>query len=47
MLPMAGLTDQMIKVLKPKDVKELLYGPECDYMGVHVKPMTPEEGGLR
>jgi 3-hydroxyisobutyrate dehydrogenase-like beta-hydroxyacid dehydrogenase len=46
MLPMAGLTDQMIKTLKPKDVKELLYGPECDYMGVHVKPMTPEEGGL-
>jgi len=47
MLPMAGLTDQLIKVLKPNDVKELLYGPECDYMGVHVKPMTPEEGGLK
>jgi 3-hydroxyisobutyrate dehydrogenase len=47
MLPMAGLTDQLIKVLKPKDVKELLYGPECDYMGVHIKPMTPEEGGLK
>ena len=46
MLPMAGLTDQMIKTLKAKDVKELLYGPECDYMGVRVKPMTPEEGGL-
>jgi 3-hydroxyisobutyrate dehydrogenase-like beta-hydroxyacid dehydrogenase len=46
MLPMAGLTDQMIKVLKPKDVKELLYDPECDYLGVHVKPMTAEEGGL-
>jgi 3-hydroxyisobutyrate dehydrogenase-like beta-hydroxyacid dehydrogenase len=46
MLPMAGLTDQMVKVLKAKDVAELLYGPECDYMGVHVKPMTPEEGGF-
>jgi len=46
MLPMAGLTDQMIKALKPKDVKELLYGPECEYMGVPVKPMPPEEGGL-
>ena len=45
-LPMAGLTDQMIKTLKAKDVKELLYGPECDYMGVHMTPMTPEEGGL-
>lgn len=46
MLPMAGLTDQLVKVLKPKDVKELLYGPECDYMGVHVKPMSLKEGGL-
>ncbi len=46
MLPMAGLTDQMIKTLKPKDVSALLYGPECDYMGVHVAPMTPEEGGF-
>lgn len=47
MLPMAGLTDQMIKTLKAKDVKALLYGPECDYMGVNVKPMTSEEGGLK
>jgi 3-hydroxyisobutyrate dehydrogenase len=46
MLPMAGLTDQLVKVLRAKDVSELLYGPECDYLGVHVKPMTPDEGGL-
>ena len=46
MLPMAGLTDQLVKMLKAKDVRELLYGPECDYLGVHVKPMTAEEGGL-
>jgi len=46
MLPMAGLTDQLIKTLKAKDVKELLYGPECDYMGVHVTPVPPSEGGL-
>jgi len=46
MLPMAGLTDQLVKVLKAKDVKALLYGEDCDYMGVHVTPMTREEGGL-
>jgi 3-hydroxyisobutyrate dehydrogenase len=46
MLPMAGLTDQLVKVLKAKDVSALLYTPECDYLGVHVKAMTPEEGGL-
>jgi 3-hydroxyisobutyrate dehydrogenase len=46
MLPMSGLTDQLVKVLKAKDVKALLYGKECDYMGVHVEPMTKDEGGL-
>ncbi len=46
MLPMAGLTDQLVKTLKAKNVSELLYGAECDYMGVHVMPLTAEEGGL-
>jgi 3-hydroxyisobutyrate dehydrogenase len=45
-LPLAGQTDQLIKLLTPKDVKALLYGPECEYLGVTVKPMTREEGGL-
>jgi 3-hydroxyisobutyrate dehydrogenase-like beta-hydroxyacid dehydrogenase len=45
-LPMAGLTDQLVKVLKAKDVSALLYAPECSYLGVQVKSMTPEEGGL-
>ena len=44
--PMAGVTDQLVKVLKAKDVKELLYGPECTYLGVKITPLTPEEGGL-
>lgn len=46
MLPMAGVTDQLVKVLKAKDVKELLYGPACTYLGVPVKAMPPDEGGL-
>lgn len=46
MLPMAGVTDQLVKVLKAKDVKELLYGPECTYLGMKITPLKPEEGGL-
>ena len=45
-LPMAGLTDQLIKLFSAKDVKALLYGPECEFLGKTVKPMTREEGGL-
>jgi 3-hydroxyisobutyrate dehydrogenase len=45
-LPLSGQTDQLIKLLSAKDVKALLYGPECDYLGMTVKPMSPEEGGL-
>ncbi len=46
MLPMAGVTDQLVKKLKAKDVKELLYGPECSYLGMKITPMSPDEGGL-
>jgi 3-hydroxyisobutyrate dehydrogenase len=45
-LPLAGLVDQLIKRLKPEDVKELLYGPAARYLGITVTPMRPEEGGL-
>ena len=45
-LPLSGQIDQLVKLLTASDVKALLYGPECDYLGVTVKPMTPEEGGL-
>jgi 3-hydroxyisobutyrate dehydrogenase len=45
-LPLSGQIDQLVKLLSAKDVKALLYGPECDYLGMTVKPMTPEEGGL-
>jgi 3-hydroxyisobutyrate dehydrogenase len=45
-LPLAGQVDQLVKLLTAADVKALLYGPECSYLGVNVKPMSPEEGGL-
>jgi 3-hydroxyisobutyrate dehydrogenase-like beta-hydroxyacid dehydrogenase len=45
-LPLAGQVDQLVKLFSADDVKALLYGPECSYLGVTVKPMSPEEGGL-
>ena len=45
-LPLAGLVDQLVKLLSADDVKALLYGPECSYLGVTVTPMSPDEGGL-
>jgi len=45
-LPLAGLTDQLVKLLTAADVKALLYGEECRYLGVEVSPMSKEEGGL-
>jgi 3-hydroxyisobutyrate dehydrogenase len=45
-LPLAGQVDQLVKLLTAADVKALLYGPECSYLGVNVKAMSPEEGGL-
>jgi 3-hydroxyisobutyrate dehydrogenase len=45
-LPLAGQVDQLVKLLSAGDVKALLYGPECSYLGVTVTPMSPDEGGL-
>jgi 3-hydroxyisobutyrate dehydrogenase-like beta-hydroxyacid dehydrogenase len=45
-LPLAGQVDQLVKLFSADDVRALLYGPECSYLGVTVKPMSPEEGGL-
>jgi 3-hydroxyisobutyrate dehydrogenase len=45
-LPLAGETDQLVKLLTAADVKALLYGEECSYLGVKVSPMSREEGGL-
>jgi 3-hydroxyisobutyrate dehydrogenase len=45
-LPLAGQVDQLVKLFSADDVKALLYGPECSYLGVTVTPMSPDEGGL-
>jgi 3-hydroxyisobutyrate dehydrogenase len=45
-LPLAGQTDQLVKLLTAADVKALLYGEECSYLGVTVSPMSRDEGGL-
>ena len=45
-LPLFGQIDQLIKRLGPDQVKALLYGDEADYLGLTVKPLPPEEGGL-
>jgi 3-hydroxyisobutyrate dehydrogenase len=45
-LPLAGQIDQLVKLLSASDVKALLYGPECSYLGRNVSPLSPEEGGL-
>jgi 3-hydroxyisobutyrate dehydrogenase len=45
-LPLAGQIDQLVKLLSASDVKALLYGPECTYLGRNISPLSPEEGGL-
>ncbi len=45
-LPLAGVTDQLVKLLAASDVKALLYGDQCSYLGRDVIPMSAEEGGL-
>ena len=45
-LPLTGLTDQLVKLLSAKDVKALLYGGECSYLGREIAPMSADEGGL-
>jgi 3-hydroxyisobutyrate dehydrogenase-like beta-hydroxyacid dehydrogenase len=45
-LPLSGQVDQLIKLLKPKDVHALLYEGETTYLGRKVVPLAPEEGGL-
>jgi 3-hydroxyisobutyrate dehydrogenase-like beta-hydroxyacid dehydrogenase len=45
-LPLAGQIDQLVKLLSAADVKALLYGEECSYLGRTIIPLTSEEGGL-
>ena len=45
-LPLAGQIDQLVKLLSAADVKALLYGKECSYLGRTVTPLSGDEGGL-
>lgn len=45
-LPLAGVTDQLVKLLSANDVKALLYGEECSYLGRTIAPMGAADGGL-
>ncbi|EDM47933.1 NAD(P)-dependent oxidoreductase [Marinobacter algicola] len=45
-LPLFGQVDQLVKHLDATKVKNLLYGPETEYLGQNIKPLSKEEGGL-
>ena len=45
-LPLFGQVDQLVKRLGPERVKELLYGPEAEYLGERIVPLDNEHGGL-
>ncbi len=45
-LPLAGQIDQLVKLLSASDVKALLYGEECSYLGRTITPLSSDEGGL-
>jgi 3-hydroxyisobutyrate dehydrogenase-like beta-hydroxyacid dehydrogenase len=45
-LPLSGQVDQLIKTMTAADVAALLYGPECNYLGRRVAPLSRADGGL-
>ncbi|WP_269821443.1 NAD(P)-dependent oxidoreductase [Mycolicibacterium smegmatis] len=45
-LPLSGHVDQLIKTMTAADVADLLYGPECAYLGRKIVPLPPGDGGL-
>ena len=45
-VPLFGQVDQLVKRLGPERVKELLYGPEAEYLGERITPLDAEHGGL-
>ena len=45
-VPLFGQVDQLVKRLGPEQVKELLYGPEAEYLGERIVPLDREHGGL-
>lgn len=45
-LPLSGHVDQLVKTMSAADVADLLYGPECAYLGRRIAPLSPGDGGL-
>ncbi len=45
-LPLFGQIDQLVKLLGPQQVKDLLYGDETTYLGETVGPLSRDAGGL-
>ncbi len=45
-LPLFGQIDQLVKLLGPQQVKDLLYGDETNYLGETVGPLSADAGGL-
>ncbi|AKS34857.1 NAD(P)-dependent oxidoreductase [Mycolicibacterium goodii] len=45
-LPLSGHVDQLVKTMSAADVADLLYGPECAYLGRRIVPLSPGDGGL-
>lgn len=45
-LPLFAQVDQLVKLLGPEKVQELLYGAEAEYLGSTVVPMAAGEGSL-
>lgn len=45
-LPLFGQVDQLVKMLGPAQVKELLYGPSARYLGQEIVPLDRASGGL-
>ncbi len=45
-LPLFGQIDQLVKLLGPGQVRDLLYGAETTYLGETVGPLPRDAGGL-
>jgi 3-hydroxyisobutyrate dehydrogenase-like beta-hydroxyacid dehydrogenase len=45
-LPLTGQVDQLIKLFHADDASALLYGPDANYLGKKITPLSPAEGGL-
>lgn len=45
-LPLFGQVDQLVKRLDADHVRDLLYGPDAEYLGLKVTPLDKSAGGI-